>query len=271
MKETIGKVNTVIEVRDARLPLSSANPLLKEVATNKHKVVVMTHYDLCNKNMAPEFQKYIERTEKASVIHIDAVHLPDNWLTTLCETCFLSTAITSKQVWLILGMPNVGKSTLINALVGEGKAPTSSVPGFTRGQTFYQLRDTHNKDLDVLLFDTPGVMVPGLLEPTTGLSLALCGIIESQKVPGEDETLAEYLFDLYKERNRLHVFKKMLDIPKDVELLFVEQLVPYVKKKHGKDGLQAYSFVVNLFKQGKLGPMTLDILPDSKLDERQNE
>uniref|UniRef100_A0A6B2LDU0 Mitochondrial GTPase 1 n=1 Tax=Arcella intermedia TaxID=1963864 RepID=A0A6B2LDU0_9EUKA len=260
MSETLTKIDTIIELRDGRLPISSANPELQNIGKGRRRVIIFTKLDLCNKHKTQKHIQHIQNTSKTSVLTADARRVDDNLRKQLSKTCKTNNE-TLKQVWLICGMPNVGKSTFINSLIGQGrKAPISASPGWTRGQTLYQLRKEN-----ALLLDTPGVMVPGVLEPEQGLKLALCGCIQDTAVPGGIQIIAEYLlFFLNETRDGPKRYRAMYDVPEDVEPIFLfQQLSVFIKKKQGKNDEESSArHFVGEFRKGKLGHFTLDAVPE---------
>eukprot|EP01126_Amoeba_proteus_P038534 TRINITY_DN4023_c0_g1_i2.p1 TRINITY_DN4023_c0_g1~~TRINITY_DN4023_c0_g1_i2.p1 ORF type:complete len:205 (+),score=16.98 TRINITY_DN4023_c0_g1_i2:418-1032(+) len=192
----------------------------------------------------------------------DARSLTPKVIDLLSEACVSPHTVAVKQVWLVCGMPNTGKSTLINSIIGsEKKAPVSSIPGFTRGQTFYNVK---RKKVNSLLFDTPGVMVPGVLEPLHALNLALCGLIEDHRIPGGVGVLTDYLFHIYSERQRLGVIREYFKIPPHCAMDSAEDLVQWIEEKHGKFTESSHGMILSTFRQGKLGSITLDQLPSTQ-------
>eukprot|EP01125_Pyxidicula_operculata_P015909 TRINITY_DN5428_c0_g1_i1.p1 TRINITY_DN5428_c0_g1~~TRINITY_DN5428_c0_g1_i1.p1 ORF type:complete len:365 (-),score=54.83 TRINITY_DN5428_c0_g1_i1:27-1019(-) len=209
ISETLKKVNTILEIRDARIPISSSNTELRSVLNTKRRVIIMNKTDLCNRNVTNAHIKKILASEPnvRAVISTEARKItPKNReeLKRACTPHRDDDSYQATQVWLVCGMPNVGKSTFINSMIAKGKkAPTSATPGWTRGQTLYQLESEK-----ALLLDTPGIMIPGILEPVQGLNLALCGSIDESIVPGGAQTIADYLVYYLNHRYYLQFRKK---------------------------------------------------------------
>jgi len=206
-------------------------------------------------------KQILKQPHVTGVILADARHLTNNVRQQLSHAS-RSKDDTLKQVWLICGMPNVGKSTINNSLIGAGKkAPTSSVPGWTRGQTLYHLKQ-HN----ALLLDTPGVMVPGVLDPEQGLKLAVCGCIQDSIVPGGVELIADYLLFLLNQRPEgLNSYRKLYNIQREEPVLFFQELAQIIKDYQGKadEDAAARHFLAE-FRKGNLGHYTLDLVEEAK-------
>jgi len=262
MRDTLGRVSTIIEVRDARIPLSSSNQVLNEVAGSKRRVIVMNKVDLCNTNITTA---HVNRAQSelgvAGVVMMDARDITGKNRAQLKKATQSESSL--KQVWLVCGMPNVGKSTFINSLIQRGKiAPVSSTPGWTRGQTLYQLEEDN-----VLLLDTPGVLVPGnKLDSSHALNLALCGCIEDKNVPGGSLLLADYLlYTLNSRKGGQEKYCTAYNIKPEAstQIQMWEELFPYVNKRLGRmDQDAAAQHFLGLFRKGHLGNYTLDPLSD---------
>lgn len=177
--EYIKKVDVVIELLDARIPRSSANPVISELVGQKPHVVVLNKVDLADRETTKEWVAYFKEQnipaiaidsksgrgnkELVKVVERLAQPIIDKWV---------KKGIRSRSVrTIILGIPNVGKSTLINKLAGSAATRTANKPGHTRGQQWVKI----GKNLELL--DTPGVLWPKLEDQRAAARLAFTGAI----------------------------------------------------------------------------------------------
>ena len=173
MQENIGLVDLVIELADARIPLSSRNPDIDALAQNKARILLMTKADMADPVRTALFQRYFE--EKGfMVIAVDArTRKANEKIRAYVEKACAAKRERDKRRGIIgrplramvVGIPNVGKSTFINSFAGKASAKTGNKPGVTRGKQWIRL----NKNLELL--DTPGILWPrfsGL--PAEGIS-----------------------------------------------------------------------------------------------------
>jgi len=188
IEEKIKLVDIVIELVDARAPQSSRNPMLHEIIGNKKIVLIMTKKDLAD---AKETEKWIRYYKKEGISAI-ALNL-NNFLEykKIISVCQEELAdITEKNTKkglkpkairaLILGIPNVGKSTLINRLAKRKATKTGDRPGVTKAQQLIRI------DKDFELFDTPGILWPRFDDELTAKNIALIGSIKSTILPLDD-------------------------------------------------------------------------------------
>ncbi len=181
-------VDIVYELRDARIPISSANPMLDDIIKNKPRLVLLNKADLADKAVTDKFLAFYE-AEGIPALAINS--LTGNPLKTiLAKTNEILTALREKESkkgmkprafrGMVLGIPNVGKSQFINCLAGKNKAKTGNVPGITKTQVYLRA----GKDLELL--DNPGILWPKFEDKKVGLNLALVGSIKDDiYVPDE--------------------------------------------------------------------------------------
>lgn len=186
MAEVLKHIDLVIEIRDARIPRSSANPLLDELAAGKPRLVLLSKEDLADPAVTAEWLRVLQSPEQSAL----AVSLAEDASVrkkTLQEVRRLYEPRRQKQIArgirsprparvLVCGVPNVGKSTLINRIAGHKIARAEDRPGVTRAQTWI------HADPQVDLLDTPGVLWPKFEEEQTGTMLAAVGSIEDRLV-----------------------------------------------------------------------------------------
>ncbi|HML38799.1 MAG TPA: ribosome biogenesis GTPase YlqF [Bacillota bacterium] len=178
IQENLKMVDVVIEVVDARIPVSSRNPIIDELVKSKRRIVILNKSDLSDSHANEEWVEYF-KNQGYDV-------LPMNCMTGygVPQLFKLLTAIREEKNegkvrkrplrMMIVGVPNVGKSSLINRLTGKKSAKTGNKPGVTRGKQWLNLEN------DMQLLDTPGILWPKFEDPKAGLNLAFCGSIKDE-------------------------------------------------------------------------------------------
>ena len=191
MEENLKKVDFIIEIRDARMPFSSRNPMINELARNKPRLVILSKKDKADPKMTEEWISYLE-SENSRAMAVDLVH--DNFKNKIIsESLKLNAPLIEKQKKrgirpralraMVCGIPNVGKSTMINTLAKRKAAQTGDKPGVTKSLQWIKV----GNELEVL--DTPGVLWPKFEHPESGLILAALGSIKDDVVHMDDLAL----------------------------------------------------------------------------------
>lgn len=179
IENNIKKVDVVIELLDARIPQSSCNPLIRELIGNKPHVIVLNKVDLADKQITKDWVEYFEQ-EGISVITIDSrtgkgrkdvVRFVQQKCQPIVDKWAAKGVNNRSMRTIILGIPNVGKSTLINALARSSAAKVANKPGQTRGPQWVRI----GKNMELL--DTPGVLWPKLEDQRAAARLAITGAI----------------------------------------------------------------------------------------------
>ena len=190
--ETLPKVDLLIEVLDARIPFSSENPLLAELRGDKPCLKVLAKSDLADPDRTSEWQAHLERSRniKARSITTDEPGRMQQ-LKSVCGQLVPEKSRHGKTITaMIVGIPNVGKSTLINTLAGRKVARTGNEPAITRGQQRIHIGG------NIVLLDTPGMMWPKVANPNSGMRLAATGAIRDTAMEYEDAALlCDRLYD----------------------------------------------------------------------------
>lgn len=198
MKKILPQVDLIIEVLDARIPFSSQNPMLAELRGDKPCIKVLNKVDLADPKVTEIWQDYLEQENAVKTLTMNAQkHDRVSDLLTLCKKMVPNKAQSVKQIQtMIMGIPNVGKSTLINSLAGRQIAKTGNEPAITKMQQRIKLEQ------GIVLHDTPGVLWPNLENPHSGYRLAITGAIKETAIDNDDIALyaVEYLMKAYPEQ-----------------------------------------------------------------------
>lgn len=263
IKEYVKKVDVVIELLDARIPRSSANPVISEVVGQKPHIVVLNKADLANPQATKEWVAYFEK-QGLTVLAIDSKTGKGNkQLVKAVERLaqpiidkWKNKGIRSRSVrTIILGIPNVGKSTLINKLAGAAATRTADKPGHTRGQQWVKI----GKDLELL--DTPGVLWPKLEDQRASARLAMTGAISDDVY--DLESVMKQLLNQVNEANPDLLAERYKLKPE--ELGDANQLLESIGRRRGclvsggiVDLEKARRIVLADYRNQKLGNLTLD-------------
>ncbi|WP_297795720.1 ribosome biogenesis GTPase YlqF [uncultured Marinobacter sp.] len=197
IKKVMPQMDLIIEVVDARIPFSSENPLVPNLRGDTPLIKVLNKRDLADPDVTARWQAWLEKERG-----VRAITLTHNQRGEAMEILKLAAAMTpdhdrqkSALRVMILGIPNVGKSTLINTLAGRPAAKTGNEPAVTRAQQAIKLPN------NILLYDTPGFLWPKLSPEACGYRLAITGAIRSAVIDFEDVALfeADYLLQAYPE------------------------------------------------------------------------
>lgn len=256
MTNILPDVDLVIELLDARLPASSQNPAIAELRQNKPCIKILSKSDLADPATTLLWQAHFEqdasvKTLQTTLDQSDKV----NRIIRLCRALVPSKVKANlSMLGMVAGIPNVGKSTLINALAGRKIAKTGNEPAITKGQQRIKLGD------GIVLLDTPGLLWPKIQNENSGYRLAASGAIKDTAMGIEDVAfyLADYLIKHYpallKERYDLE------SVP-DTEIEFIELMGARrgCLSAGGRVDLEkASAILVNEFRAGMLGPITLE-------------
>lgn len=191
MEENLKKVDMIIEIRDARIPETSHNPMLDELGPNKPRLIILSKTDKADPALTEKWVRQLT-SQNSMVIAADLIH--ENYKNALVKASQqLCAPLIEKQKRrgmrpralraMVAGIPNVGKSTLINTLARRKAAVTGDRPGVTKSLQWIKL----GKDLELL--DTPGVLWPKFEDPQAGIKLALLGSIKDDVVSMDELAL----------------------------------------------------------------------------------
>lgn len=254
-------VDIVIELVDARIPESSRNPVIDEIVNQKPRIIVLNKADLADKRLTKEWINYYEN-QGFRAIAIDAQH--NIGLKQLEKNCheIMEPYFEKQRIkgvkprairLMILGIPNVGKSTLINRFVGKNQAITGNKPGVTKAQRWLKM----GKEFELL--DTPGILWPKFDDPSVGKKLAITGAIKDQLLHMDD--LALYFIDILRSRYAW-ILKEKFNFSETqlLEDTSINLLLAISQKLGLKDDFVAASErIIFDYRQDKFGAMTLDL------------
>ena len=179
LRDGLKLVEAVVELRDARAPASTANPEVARLAQHKERYVVFTKADLADPEITRGWSEFYRRT-KTPFFAVD----PRNQASVGDFVAFLTSEGTrAVKRYMVVGVPNVGKSTLINAVGRKGTTKTGDKPGLTRGLQWVKVTER------LELLDTPGLLWPKFANQQTALNLAIIGSISSQRYDAEEVAL----------------------------------------------------------------------------------
>lgn len=191
MQEDIKLIDLVIELLDARIPLASRNPEIDQLARDKARMILLNKADLSDPKVTSRWKEYFER-QGMTALALDSrsASLRKPMQKAIMDATEkkrardLRRGIKNRPVRaMIAGIPNVGKSTLINSLAGRAAAKTGNKPGVTKGKQWIHLRD------NIDLLDTPGILWPKFEDQETGIHLAMIGAISDHVLQVEDLSL----------------------------------------------------------------------------------
>jgi ribosome biogenesis GTPase A len=185
IKSLLPEIDLIIEVLDARIPFSSSNPLLAGFRGGKPCIKVLNKSDLADPAISLQWQDYFEHDRDVKALAL-SVHQPDKirQIRDLCRQMLPSKILARKPIHaMIMGIPNVGKSTLINKLAGRIIAKTGNEPAITKSQQRIDIGDR------VILFDTPGMLWPNIENRNSGYRLAVTGAVKDTAIQHEQIAL----------------------------------------------------------------------------------
>ena len=262
IRENISLIDVVYEVVDARIPYSSQVQEVDNLLKNKPRIMIMTKSDLCDLNETKKWIDYYEKNDR-KVILMDIEHnfdskklinITNEIMKSVDEKRAFKGLLKRKTRVLIIGIPNVGKSTLINRLVSKKVANVGNMPGITKNLNWIRI----NEDLELL--DTPGILWPKLDQNTVAFNLASFTAIKEEILPMFD--VIEYILNtLYKYYPNILLDRYGLDhIDEDI----VDTL-DFIGKKRGClirggeiDYEKVYSVIMNDIKNGSIKGVTFD-------------
>lgn len=257
VQENIKFVDFVTILVDARLPLSSQNPMLAKIVGDKPKLLILNKADLADPVRTKEWRAFYE-SQGIKTLAINSKEQSTVKKVTDAAKSLMADKIARQKErgiqietlrTMIIGIPNAGKSTLMNRLAGKKIAIVGNKPGVTKGQQWLK----SNKDLEIL--DTPGILWPKFEDQEVAMKLALTGAIKDQLLPMDEVTIfgINYFKENYPERLQER-FKQM-----KLEDEAPEIIMDMTQKLGFRDDYDRfYQLFVKEVRDGKLGLYTLD-------------
>lgn len=261
MQDDLKLINVIIELVDARVPLSSKNPDIDPMANGKSRIILLNKCDLADAAVTAQWKKYYEK--KGFFVALvnskqgKGVKQVNEVIQSACKEKIerdRRRGILNRPIRaMIVGIPNVGKSTFINSFAGKACTKTGNKPGVTKGKQWIRL----NKNVELL--DTPGILWPKFEDQTVGLRLAFIGSIKDE-LSNQYELcllLMKYLQEHYPEA----VPKAYQIEADDSEVVLLERVAKRrgCLKAGGEYDLdKAANYVIDDFRNGRLGAISLE-------------
>lgn len=266
IQSSLKLVDAVAEIIDARIPVSSRNPDLAKLVQNKPRVILLNKCDMANQTAT---KMWIDYFKKQNLVAIPVDCKSGRGLDKFAPA--VNTVMSHKIARLkekgmvnptirimIVGIPNVGKSSFINKMVKKNRAKVEDRPGVTRGNQWYTIA----KNLEML--DTPGVLWPKFDDKTVGEHLAFIGAVKDQIL--DIELLAVRLLDFIKELKPADFITRFKLENEDIENIDSYELLKMIGKKRGMlvsggeiDTERAAIMLLDEFRSAKLGRITVEI------------
>ena len=259
MTKILSSVDVILEVLDARAPISTSNPVIKEITQGKPIITLLNKSDLSD---PIHNEKWIDYFKQKQTLLINAMTNES------CKKIIdLISALTRKKIGkntlaMVLGIPNVGKSSIINMLAGRKITKTGNEPAITKGQQKVNLRN------GIMLLDTPGVLWPKIEDPESGLKLAALGSIRNTAVAYDQ--IAPYIIKSLNQKypetlkDRFKIESLTSDEYKTIETLAKKR--GCISRGGITDITRISEIIVDEFRRGLLGKVSLETpLLNSKL------
>lgn len=263
LSESIRLVDVVIEILDARIPISSKNPDIDRLIKNKPKVVVLNKIDLADQKVLHRWLEYFKANSE-QVIFVDALKgtgirklnkVIDDMMQVKRERERTKGIIAKPVRSMVVGIPNVGKSAFINKIAGKKIAKTGDRPGVTRAKQWIRLNEK------IELLDTPGILWPKFEDPDVGINLAITGAIKDEVYDIVEvasilvDKLKVMYPDLIKDRYGLSDLDK-----KGYELLEdIARRRGAIKSGGVVDYIRVATIVLDELRGGKIGKISIEV------------
>ena len=261
LEDNLDLIDVLIEVLDARLPVSSRNPMIGQLPKKKPHIIVLNKADLADPIQTKKWTRYYQ-DEGNFVISMDAQHTTN--MTSLFKIIKLAGKEKTDKLIAkgasnpmirvaIAGIPNCGKSTIINRMVGRNAAIVGDKPGVTRGQSWLKTKT------NVQILDTPGILWPKFSDQEVGYKLAACGAIKADIFHPDDVAL--FVIEFLKQNYRDDLVKFARISSEEMDSMSNPDLLLAMTNKYGmRDDYDKFSlFMLQRLRKGKLGRITFDL------------
>lgn len=259
VQENLKYVDFVIELVDARLPMSSRNPMLGQIIGDKPRIIALNKADLADSSKVDEWIEYFDGQGFVTLAINSKEEYTAKRLTVAAKKLMTDKVAHDKERGIahttlrtmIIGIPNAGKSTLMNRLAGKKVAVTGNRPGVTKGQQWIRT----NKELELL--DTPGILWPKFEDQLVGLKLALTGAIKDDLLPMDEVTI--FGLNHFLKNYRSMTMKRYRMTEEDLELEIPDLIMELTARFGFRDDYDRfYNMFVKDVRDGKLGLFCLD-------------
>lgn len=281
MEENIRLIDLVIEIVDARVPMSSRNPDIDKLASNKARIILLNKADLADDYVTNKWIAYFNSKNiyclKLNSRDNSGVKQVNNLIQTACTDKIerdKSRGIMNRTIKaMVVGIPNVGKSTFINSFAGKASAKTGNKPGVTKGKQWIKL----GKNVEML--DTPGILWPRFENQDVGMRLAMIGSINDNILNIEELAIdtINYVYNNYpdniieryeldKEAVKASYDESAINPDNSIALYIMEQAAlkrGCIKKGNAIDYEKTANIILDDFRSGRLGRITLERSEDN--------
>lgn len=271
VQENLKYVDVIFELADARIPVSSRNPMLDKIINQKPRLLLLNKIDLADPEKVKAWRDYFA-TQNIKTLEINSkeqqtvkkvVQATQSLLIEKIERD-KSRGIQPRALRaMIIGIPNAGKSTLMNRISGKKTAVVGNKPGVTKGQQWIRL----NADLELL--DTPGILWPKFDDEQVGLKLAATGAIKDDLLHFDEVVI--FVLDYFKQHYPAVLINRFKLQARDLEASSAELIISLSQKLGFKDDYDRfYQLFIKELRDGKLGRYTLDDVEQMTNDSRND-
>nr|WP_320191979.1 ribosome biogenesis GTPase YlqF [uncultured Desulfobacter sp.] len=263
LKRAIARVDALFEVVDARLPLSSSNPFLEKIATGKNRMKVLNKADIADPEATQAWLEYFNRDIKQPAAAICGTRAQETTHTLEALVSQVDRNKARKAKVMVVGIPNTGKSTILNTLAGRKVAKTGNIPAVTR----HQQRTSLKGNIDI--YDTPGILWPVIEPRQRGLALAASGAISDTAIDYHEIAYfaAQFLLERYP-AGLVERYPFLNPLPGAPQALIesVGKFRGCLKKGGYVDVQKASQLIIRDLRSGRLGRISFETPKDINID-----